>query len=238
MKQFIFTCTCNRISTNHEHFNKASVRRIEPMHANQVTLPSIKNDSQMVYYRKFVTICVAAALLLDSAAALSDESPVEKDVTPTFNTMQSGSSFGSVKFLAVDDAFQLSGWLSGDNELSLIWAIAPKYYLYQNRMNIKVLTHGENFTPTSFDLPEGRPKNDPYFGKVNIFYNSVSMKIAPENLLMQQSAALPQEQTAAILEVHYQGCADAGLCYPPQKRYITISGNTVDISSESPSSKL
>lgn len=110
-----------------------------------------------------------------------------------------GNSLTATEFLPVDEAYQLSGNHTGDGKLALNWDIAEGYYLYQHRL--KFVAEGETLTP---QLPAGEIKYDEYFEKeLEVYYHQLNVELP--------STSLPYE-----LKVHSQGCADAGLCYPPQ----------------------
>ncbi|WP_051234739.1 protein-disulfide reductase DsbD family protein [Marinimicrobium agarilyticum] len=109
-------------------------------------------------------------------------------------------------FLEVTEAFQLDTQVS-DDQLILRWAIAPEYYLYQERFRVKV--NGEPLTP---QFSEGETKYDDYFEKdMVVHYGNATLM-----------AALPAKATAFNLAVTSQGCADAGLCYPPHTEHFTV----------------
>ncbi len=100
-------------------------------------------------------------------------------------------------FLPVEQAFSIS--LNQQPEKSsLQWRIAPGYYLYQH--SIKAYQAGEQ--QLQLQLPAGQENEDEFFGLTEIYYQSLEIE-------------LPQ-QVEYPLEVTWQGCADAGLCYPPQ----------------------
>lgn len=111
------------------------------------------------------------------------------------------------EFLQPEQAFRLAVEKSGANELLLTWSIAPGYYLYRDRMAVTASPSGSRVEP---DLPPGVRKDDPNFGVMEVYHDAVTMKVAPAG--------------AAALDVTWQGCADAGLCYPPQTQTIQVAG--------------
>ena len=115
----------------------------------------------------------------------------------------SQSSLAEEEFLSPEQAFQFVELIEGDTVI-LQWQIAEKYYLYQNR--IKVLADGAELAIDNF--PEAKLKYDEYFGEVGVYYHFLELPI--------------QVGGATQLEVHYQGCADAGLCYPPQTSIVNL----------------
>lgn len=109
-------------------------------------------------------------------------------------------------FLDPDAAFKFSHEISG-NDLVLHWQIADGYYLYQERLKVNGKAISTNL------LPKAELKNDPVFGDVMIYKHFVDAK-------------LPVTDYHGQLKIEWQGCASAGLCYPPQKANIEVSVNT------------
>jgi len=81
--------------------------------------------------------------------------------------------------------------------------IAPGYYLYRDRTRIGSEPAGVLGTP---QLPPGEAKQDPYFGLQQVYHQRVTFSVPIT------AASLPANFT---LLATIQGCADAGLCYPP-----------------------
>jgi thiol:disulfide interchange protein DsbD len=115
-------------------------------------------------------------------------------------------------FLPPDQAFQFQSSADSASQVRLSWVIAKGYYLYRDR--IKVSADGPQGTIGAPQLPEGVVKNDEYFGKQVIYHGSLVVPI-PVN----PRGAGPLELK---LKVTYQGCAEAGLCYPPQTRDVSL----------------
>ena len=102
------------------------------------------------------------------------------------------------EFLSAEQAFSLS--LSReDGELVAQWDIAPDYYLYRKRFSVE--TEEGAVTP---DLPEGETIEDEYFGRSEVYHYAVTLR-----------AALGDAERVTLT---WQGCAEAGLCYPPQRQ--------------------
>lgn len=108
-------------------------------------------------------------------------------------------------FLAAEQAFVLDVQQQADGTTTLNWRIAPGYYLYQQRLKFTGLA--QEHTP---ELPPGLPHEDEYFGASQIYREHLQLR-------------LPAEARGRI-EVQWQGCADAGLCYPPQTRTLDLGG--------------
>lgn len=121
-------------------------------------------------------------------------------------------------FLEPQQAFQLSTQLNADHQLRLDFTIAPEYYMYKERFNLRaygedpILIEEVNKTPLA--LEQGKIKYDPTFDKeLEIFQHQTSFNIDLKPFLPAQ---------AITLEINAQGCAEAGLCYPPMYYYIPL----------------
>lgn len=90
--------------------------------------------------------------------------------------------------------------------LELSWRIASGYYLYREQVR---LTDAQG-QPLAVTLPEGQVLTDAFFGTVQVFRNTLSA-----------TAALPSQGLQWPLQLQWQGCADIGVCYPPQQIQIT-----------------
>jgi thiol:disulfide interchange protein DsbD len=106
------------------------------------------------------------------------------------------------KFLEPDQAFQLKGELIDAHTVRLTWVIAPDYHLYRDRLSFKASAASAGLGAPA--LPAGLRKFDVNFNK--------EMETYQNNLVVN----LPMTGGAPFtLQVGYQGCADAGLCYSP-----------------------
>ena len=108
-------------------------------------------------------------------------------------------------FLPPDDAFRLGAFANGPERVRLVWQIANGYYLYKSR--IAVLTPSANLQLGRLSLPSGSFKTDEYFGKQEIYERELVGELPV--------ARAAGDATDLQLDVTYQGCAEAGLCYPP-----------------------
>tara|TARA_R110001599_G_scaffold192503_1_gene387912 strand:+ start:33889 stop:35652 length:1764 start_codon:yes stop_codon:yes gene_type:complete len=129
-----------------------------------------------------------------------------------------GTSPTVVQFLPVEEAYQVEVEIQEDKTLRVYWVIAETYYLYQHRFNFS-LTDAQGDVPLTAELPEGLQREDEYFGEVEVYYNYV-------DLLLQPARA----EGKATLALGSQGCADAGLCYPPQTQYFSIDFSSGNVS--------
>jgi thiol:disulfide interchange protein len=113
-------------------------------------------------------------------------------------------------FLAVEQAYQLEVEILDEQRIRLYWQIAQDYYLYQHRFAFTLEDDQGNIDLQS-NMPEGLSHIDEYFGEVQIYYNSADITLD-----------LQRSSQRATLTATSQGCADAGLCYPPYKQYYEL----------------
>ena len=118
-------------------------------------------------------------------------------------------------FLKADQAFRLSLKKTAPNKVILIWNIAPTYHLFSDRIFIK---SENNDVHIEWQLPKngvvGSDSTHP--SSYLMYYHRLEIPIVLKT-------NIPFSQIK--LQVSYQGCADAGLCYPPQKKIISLSNS-------------
>ena len=114
------------------------------------------------------------------------------------------------EFLPVREAYRLDGALTTNGELRLYWQIAEGYYLYQHMFKVR---HADASAPANLPIsfPPALDKTDEFFGDVSVYYDEADL-----------TAALPDDATRLTLAITYQGCADAGLCYPPETEHLLV----------------
>lgn len=116
------------------------------------------------------------------------------------------------ELLPVDEAFALTTQVDNRQQVQVQFAIADGYYLYRHRLGVAVV--GGSPALPAFSAPTGERKHDEFFGDVETYHHALT--------LTQALPALPADQQSVRLEIRYQGCADAGVCYPPQKREVLL----------------
>jgi thiol:disulfide interchange protein DsbD len=114
--------------------------------------------------------------------------------------------------LPVDQAFALSASAPQRERVEFTWRIADGYYLYRHRMSVEVVSPG--FDAGALQLPRGTRHTDEFFGEVETYRGSLAA------VLPGTAAATAGSVT---FKVKYQGCADLGVCYPPQTRSLTVA---------------
>jgi thioredoxin:protein disulfide reductase len=148
-----------------------------------------------------------AALLVFAGASFGVRA--QADVNTVLN-------FGGAKdeFLHPDQAFRLEAQAVGPDRVKLEWQIADGYYLYRSRLQTKTDSPQAQLGPLS--LPRGKEKEDEYFGKQEVYHNELIATLPVSRGAANETLSVP-------LKVTYQGCADAGLCYPPTTKTINVS---------------
>jgi thiol:disulfide interchange protein DsbD len=115
-----------------------------------------------------------------------------------------GATSNDSDFLPPDVAFRVGSRVDG-NEVRVRWVIADGYYLYRKRFEI--VAESPDLTLGEPSFPAGTPKTDPYLGEQEIYTQQV---VGTAEFKRSDFGAHPMQ-----IKVTYQGCAEAGLCYPP-----------------------
>ncbi len=119
------------------------------------------------------------------------------------------------EFLHPDVAFQVSAKPGTANNIVTYWSITDGYYLYKDKISVTPSADA-NVILGVMELPEGEEKFDEYFGNVvsidHDFQSSIPIRFMSPD-------------TSVDLIVTYQGCAKAGLCYPPVSKNIRVQLN-------------
>lgn len=155
-------------------------------------------------------LTVLVALLMQAPLAMAQGAdPLETggaDLLPA----EDGLVTHQDEFLPVEEAYKLALEVTGEQQLRLFWQIEEGYYLYKKRFSFSLETADGDVevTPT---FPQGVVREDEYFGKSEVFYISADISLALAN---------PVER--GTLKISSQGCADAGLCYPPHREQFRV----------------
>ena len=114
---------------------------------------------------------------------------------------------GGDEFLEPDQAFRFSAEAT-DGAVVARWEVADRYYLYRDRFRFSV-RDGSGVTLGAPVFPAGKMKDDLTFGRVEVYHHAVEVRVP---------LASGQAGDGFELEVGFQGCAEAGICYPPMVR--------------------
>lgn len=114
--------------------------------------------------------------------------------------------------LPVDQAYVLSAKAVSRQRVEFTWKVAPGYYLYRHRFAVQPVDSSFKFNP--LQLPAGHKHRDEFFGDVETYRDTVTAV---------QTGATASGVQAVTFKVKYQGCADVGVCYPPQTRTLSVA---------------
>ena len=118
------------------------------------------------------------------------------------------------EFLPPEEAFIPSINVEDSTKIVVSFFIQDGYYLYKDKFKFSVAD--ETVSVSSVALPKGEVKDDPLFGKVEVYHGgeiSIPIQLSRTNKNAQDFD----------IETAYQGCAEDGICYPPLKNLLPIS---------------
>lgn len=144
--------------------------------------------------------------------------PINQQSSNRFTSWLSNSP-SQPEFLPPEQAFKTQAWVEG-SQVFVLWDITPGYYLYKDKLKIQ-LAENSGLTLARVDFPKSISHEDEYFGTTQVYYSQVELAGLLSGTSLDKQLSLT---------VHYQGCADAGLCYPPQKQNLQVSLAKLDTS--------
>ncbi|HAS1950170.1 MAG: protein-disulfide reductase DsbD [Enterobacter asburiae] len=110
-------------------------------------------------------------------------------------------------FIPADQAFVFD-FQQNQHDLTLTWQVKEGYYLYRKQVSITPA----QANVAALQLPAGEWHEDEFYGKSEIYRQRLSVPVT-----------VNQADKGATLTVTYQGCADAGFCYPPETKVVPLS---------------
>jgi len=114
------------------------------------------------------------------------------------------------KLLPPEQAFRLSARALDPSTIEARFDVADGYYLYRDKLRFSVTPGGA--APAT--LPPGKPKHDEFFGDVEIYRGVVAVRLP---------LAIAAPGRVLTLSADSQGCADAGVCYPPTREQVQLT---------------
>jgi thiol:disulfide interchange protein DsbD len=127
-----------------------------------------------------------------------------------------GGAFASPEFLPPEKAFQAEdSWVENTNDIELEIYTAMGYYIYQESLRLKMGFHSNKLTAVKTSLPGGIEKYDETFQKKMQVYKQAFL------LTLDKKAEIGKP---LYLELELQGCAEAGICYPPMTLKFLLAG--------------
>jgi thiol:disulfide interchange protein DsbD len=115
-------------------------------------------------------------------------------------------------FLPPEQAFVLQASMAAPDTLVLHYRVAPGYYLYRERFALAAAAGHEQWLGAAV-YPKGETKHDPVFDQdMEVYHHDLDVRVP-----LKPGAAGPW-----VLTVTSQGCAEAGICYPPMDHAVTL----------------
>jgi thiol:disulfide interchange protein DsbD len=130
------------------------------------------------------------------------------------STLGSAAVDNSKDFLPVRQAFQLNLSDTTPDSIKLQFVATEGYYLYRHRFQFR--TEPADIGLGAAQLPDGEKKHDEYFGDVEVYHGILDVSLPRK----------AGDNRPFTLVVTYQGCADKGLCYPPETERMSIGGTS------------
>ena len=195
----------------------SSFKAVSTRNQSSKNLPSVVNKAPKKSYLLALTIASSSLFVGLTATTMTTQAAGLGDL------FSSNQSAGQSKFLSVDKAFQVtssSKAVKAGTQLSINFDITPEHYVYKNQLKL-TLPAGVTAAPFTFSQTPVLI-DDPTFGKVPVF--DQKNMVATTTLSINGKSI----DNAAVV-IGWQGCAKAGLCYPPEK-----IKTTVDIVASSP----
>jgi thiol:disulfide interchange protein DsbD len=131
-------------------------------------------------------------------------------VSAVLATVVAGGAGAQGKLLEPERAFAFSVQALDDRTVEARFAIADGYYLYRDKLKFSVEPAPIAGVPM---LPPGKVKHDEFFGTVETYRGRLAVKLPLD---------APQPNQQVTVRAESQGCADAGVCYPPQIQIVSL----------------
>jgi len=113
--------------------------------------------------------------------------------------------------LAPEKAFRFSARALDPHTVEARFTIADGYYLYRDKLHFAVEPAESGFATPA--LPRGRIKEDQFFGRVETYRGNLIINLALPGTIAGQKV---------VVQAESQGCADLGICYPPNVQRVTV----------------
>lgn len=147
--------------------------------------------------------------------------PVSAGLFDQISSSSSNVFNNSSDFLPVEQAFKVQVIENPDSTLAIRFSNADGYYLYRHRLSFSTSTPGVSFAEAQ--LPDGKARSDEFFGDIEAYYGTLDIELTVNN----------PDNLPYTLDVGYQGCADKGLCYPPETHSFELNNTMTAVSQSS-----
>jgi len=170
--------------------------------------------------QQVVTLSLPAMPTTSSPMASQAAAPLAEE--SSFNPLSALKRFGNSlglgtsddKFLPPEQVFIFSADVENGNHISATWKIKEGYYLYRDKFAFS-LEDANGISIGNITMPKGEEKIDEAFGKMVVYHDEIVIDIPLQRTNL--------DATTVSLVAKYQGCAEAGFCYPPMQQVMPLS---------------
>jgi thiol:disulfide interchange protein DsbD len=154
-------------------------------------------------------------LIMSQLKAALNSALIGATVLIAFSSVQAANQWldDEPEFLPADEAFRLSAQLQSDRTIVARWEMPSGYYLYRHQFGFNLTGDESGAVLAEARIPPGKSKVDEFFGEVEVYYSVVEINLP----------LIGRPLDGAVINIKYQGCADAGLCYPPESKVFTFT---------------
>ncbi len=152
---------------------------------------------------KMIAISPALSRIVLAAAVLSASLSYAQ-----LNSRPLSSLSNQPQPLSLEKAFPFYVSAVSPGQFKIVWNLAEGHYLYRHAFDFSMAQTGASEElEVYYALPDGLKKTDQFFGDIEAYYGQIDVDV--------RLGTVPGPD--AILLISYQGCADWGFCYPPQR---------------------
>jgi thioredoxin:protein disulfide reductase len=164
------------------------------------------------WFIALLTLLLAGQVIADSGTAGPADKLTPMQALGRLGDRLTGSQAND-EILPVDQAFQFDSDPPSATGVVLHWHVTEGYYLYRDKIKVE-LPDATGITIGALELPKGEVKQDEFFGRMEIYKHDFQVRVP---LSGHATTPGPVE-----LKVTYQGCATAGICYPPVIKQVSL----------------
>ncbi|MDO9636194.1 MAG: protein-disulfide reductase DsbD family protein, partial [Thiobacillus sp.] len=186
-----------------------------------VTLKTVSQgcaDAGLCYTPQEARVTIKLPALLAAVTATAPATAASAPAAPAsvLDSLRSlGGDLDMPKLLPPDEAFLVDAAMPDAQTVRVNFTLTPDTYLYRDKFAFVVKSPAD-VTVTGVDLPAGDVKDDPAFGRTEVYHQNVSARVS----LSRALAAGEQ----LVLDTAWQGCNEAvGVCYPPNARAFALN---------------
>ena len=143
-----------------------------------------------------------------------ENNPTNRDYSTLADTLLGGSD--ADELLPPELAYLPQIGNATSQGVDVSWFIEDGYYLYRDKIKF-TLQHADDVRTGAALISEGEMQHDEFFGDVMVLRHSPVARVSLDGATTQLAG------TQGELTIHYQGCADIGVCFPPTQTTLPVS---------------